>query len=82
MAPEQFRGQACSTTDLYGLGATLIHLIEPLVEERFESASAALLALTRPELTTTKSLTKRPAGSCIQLNYSRHHYRSQFHRQG
>lgn len=27
MAPEQFRGQAYPTTDLYGLGATLLHLL-------------------------------------------------------
>lgn len=27
MAPEQFRGQACLATDLYGLGATLIYLL-------------------------------------------------------
>jgi serine/threonine protein kinase len=26
MAPEQFRGQAVTTTDLYGLGATILHL--------------------------------------------------------
>ncbi len=108
MAPEQFRGQAYPTTDLYGLGATLINLlthqnpadlpqkrlkmdvraavngseeftnwleglIEPLVEERFESASTALLALTRPELSTIKAITQRPAGSLIQLNYGRRH---------
>jgi eukaryotic-like serine/threonine-protein kinase len=27
MAPEQFRGQACFSTDLYGLGATIIFLL-------------------------------------------------------
>ncbi len=27
MAPEQFRGQAVPTTDLYGLGATLLFLL-------------------------------------------------------
>jgi eukaryotic-like serine/threonine-protein kinase len=27
MAPEQFRGQACFSTDLYGLGATIIYLL-------------------------------------------------------
>lgn len=108
MAPEQFRGQAYPTTDLYGLGATLINLlthqnpadlpqkrlkmdfhaavngsedfihwldslIEPLVEERFESASTALLALTQPALSPIKAITQRPAGSLIQLNYGRRH---------
>ena len=108
MAPEQFRGQAYPTTDLYGLGATLIHLlthqnpadlpqkrlkmdfraairvseafanwleglIEPLVEERFESARAALMALSHPELAKTNAITQRPAGSQIQLDYGRRH---------
>ncbi|ESA39065.1 serine threonine protein kinase [Leptolyngbya sp. Heron Island J] len=108
MAPEQFRGQAYPTTDLYGLGATLINLlthqnpanlpqkrlkmdfraaittsdaftnwleglIEPLAEERFESASTALMALTRPELATTKAISQHPAGSQIQLDYGRRH---------
>ncbi|MFG6104292.1 serine/threonine-protein kinase [Leptothoe sp. EHU-05/26/07-4] len=107
MAPEQFRGHAYPTTDLYGLGATLINLlthqnpadlpqtrlkmdfrgvvnvseafanwleglIEPLAEERFESARTARLALTRPRLTATKGL-QYPAGSDIQLTYGRHH---------
>jgi eukaryotic-like serine/threonine-protein kinase len=27
MAPEQFRGQACFSTDLYGLGATIVYLL-------------------------------------------------------
>lgn len=83
MAPEQFRGQAYPATDLYGLGATLLHLLthqnpgdlpqkrlqidfrpyvtvseafadwlegllEPLLEDRFESAESAFDALTRP----------------------------------
>ena len=83
MPPEQFRGQAYPTIDLYGLGATLLHLLthrnpgdlpqsrlkytfrpyanisepfakwldgvlEPLAEDRFDSASTALAALTGP----------------------------------
>lgn len=82
MAPEQFRGQSCPATDLYGLGATLIALmtgkepadlpqqnlklqfrrhlrssrrlskwleqmLEPAVEDRFQSADEALAALQR-----------------------------------
>ena len=80
MAPEQFRGQAVPSTDLYGLGATLLYLLthsspaefpqnklkidfrssinvseqlgnwleimlEPVIEDRFESASQALAVL-------------------------------------
>lgn len=80
MPPEQFRGQAVPTTDLYGLGATLLYLLthsspaefpqnqlkidfrssinvseqladwleimlEPVIEDRFESASQALAVL-------------------------------------
>ncbi|MEA5464478.1 serine/threonine protein kinase [Leptothoe sp. PORK10 BA2] len=48
-------------------------LVEPGVEDRFESASTALLALTQPQLFQTHALAQRPAGSPIQLNYSRHH---------
>ncbi|MGD1857662.1 MAG: serine/threonine protein kinase [Leptolyngbyaceae cyanobacterium] len=108
MAPEQFRGKAYPTTDLYGLGATLLHLlthqnpadlpqqrlrldfraavnlsedfsrwleslVEPLLEDRFDSATAALLALTQPHLATPKALIQRPEGSQIQLDYRRHH---------
>ena len=80
MSPEQFRGRAVPSTDLYDLGATLLYLLthsspaefpqkklkidfrasinvaeqigdwlevmlEPIVEERFESASEALAVL-------------------------------------
>ncbi|MEM6255245.1 MAG: serine/threonine-protein kinase [Cyanobacteria bacterium P01_D01_bin.156] len=106
MAPEQFRGNAFPTTDLYGLGTTLLallthqhpgdlpqkrltidfrpvislspsfatwldRLIEPLMEDRFESASAALLALSDP--TELQPLTPQPAGSRIQLHRDRRH---------
>jgi hypothetical protein len=110
MAPEQFRGQAYPTTDLYGLGSTLLHLLthqnpgdlpqkrlkidfrpyvtisdefaawlegllEPLVEDRFDSATTALNALSDPaRLTPSQPLThqrKPPAGSRIQLTRSR-----------
>ncbi|MBT9314162.1 serine/threonine protein kinase [Leptothoe spongobia] len=108
MAPEQFRGKAYPTTDLYGLGATLLNLlthqnpadlpqkrlrldfraavtvteefslwleglVDPLVEERFDSASTALLALTQPQRTAVHAITQQPAGSQIQLHYSRRH---------
>lgn len=108
MAPEQFRGQAYPTTDLYGLGATVLNLlthqspidlpqkrlkidfravinaskafnnwleglIEPLAEDRFESANIARLALTKSGLTKAKALTKYPIGSDIQLTYGRRH---------
>ncbi len=81
MAPEQFQGQACPATDLYGLGATLLNLLthsspselpkkrlkcdfrpyvtvspvfadwldrllEPLAEDRFDSARGAIAALS------------------------------------
>ena len=90
MAPEQFRGQAYPATDLYGLGATLLHLLthqhpgdlpeqrlkihfrscitvsdslanwldgllEPVMEDRFDSASTALLALDNAPLDSTQS---------------------------
>jgi hypothetical protein len=96
MAPEQFRGQAYPTTDLYGLGATLLNLlthqspgdlpqtrlkiqfreavtvsdtfadwleglVEPLVEDRFESAAIALMALDRPQPRASGNLTRREA---------------------
>lgn len=86
MPPEQFRGKTYPATDLYGLGATLLHLLthcdpgelpqqrlkydfrsyvnisesfaqwldgllEPLAEDRFDSASTALLTLTNPHST-------------------------------
>lgn len=106
MAPEQFRGKAYPTTDLYGLGATLLTLLthenpgdlpqrrlridfrpvialsetfatwldgvlDPLVEERFESASVALLALTNPAV--PQPLAKQPVGSSIKLHRQRHY---------
>ncbi|MEM9807260.1 MAG: serine/threonine-protein kinase [Cyanobacteria bacterium P01_D01_bin.56] len=46
-------------------------LIEPLVEERFESASVALLALTSPA--APQLLAKQPAGSGIKLQRQRHY---------
>lgn len=109
MAPEQFRGQAVPTTDLYGLGATLIHLlthqapsdlpqsrlkinfrpyvtvseafatwldgmVEPLVEDRYPSAQAAIAALNNPRpaiarLPRTGAFYphKKPPGSPITL---------------
>lgn len=102
MAPEQFRGQAYPTTDLYGLGTTLLHLlthqspgdlpqvrlklqfrdyvtlsepfadwleglVEPLVEDRFESAAAAIAALDRPRPSQpTASLTRRELGQLVR----------------
>lgn len=108
MAPEQFRGKAYPTTDLYGLGATLLNLlshqnpadlpqtrlrldfrkavtvseqfslwldglVEPLVEDRFDSASTALLALAQPTLAIAHAIIQQPKGSQIQLHYSRRH---------
>ena len=97
MPPEQFRGQAYPTTDLYGLGATLLHLLthrdpaelpqrrlkydfrshtnvseefarwldgllEPLAEDRFDSAETAQAALTnpRPESYQSSNQTSQP----------------------
>jgi serine/threonine protein kinase len=114
MAPEQFRGQAYPATDLYGLGATLLHLLthqnpgdlpqkrlridfrpyvtvserfadwldgllEPLVEERFESATEAIAALTQslPVRTAPRrdsalpQLAPKPSGTRVQLSRSR-----------
>ena len=115
MAPEQFRGQAYPTTDLYGLGATLLNLLthqnpgdlpqqrlridfrqvvtvsepfaawlagllEPLLEDRLQSAEAALDALTQPLPTQRRMVLPRignplvhhqPSGSKIRLNRSR-----------
>lgn len=119
MPPEQFRGQAYPTTDLYGLGATLLHLLthrhpgdlpqkrlrydfraytntsepfaqwldgllEPLAEDRFDSVSTALLALTNPppsqvrSKTTisqqnTTSLPQKPDISSVELVRSQQH---------
>ncbi|TVR03850.1 MAG: serine/threonine protein kinase [Deltaproteobacteria bacterium] len=36
MAPEQFQAQACAATDLYGLGATALHLLTNREPVRFE----------------------------------------------
>lgn len=114
MAPEQFRGQAYPATDLYGLGATLLHLLthqnpgdlpqkrlridfrpyvtvserfadwldgllEPLVEDRFESATEAIAALTQPLPVRTSprqghdlpQLVPKPSGTRVQLSRSR-----------
>ncbi len=115
MAPEQFRGQAYPTTDLYGLGATLLNLLthqnpgdlpqkrlkidfrpivtvseqfaewldgllEPLLEDRFQSAEMALDALTKPVSTHRRRLSPhhgaplvlhQPSGSKIKLSRSR-----------
>ena len=114
MAPEQFRGQAYPTTDLYGLGTTLLHLLthqnpgdlpqhrlqidfrpyvtvseefadwldgllEPLIEDRFESALVAIAALDNPHSMRPldhKNLPMRhhkPSGSRVEL--SRHRRR-------
>jgi len=114
MAPEQFRGQAYPATDLYGLGATLLHLLthqnpadlpqkrlqidfrpyvtvsepfadwlegllEPLLEDRFTSASRAFDALTRPapdqRLRSRRGqsggIQQLPSDSKVQLSRSR-----------
>ena len=111
MAPEQFCGQAHPTTDLYGLGTTLINLlshqepgdlpqkrlkldfrsavnisdeftiwleglIEPLVEDRFPSASTALTALSNPYYLLNDNASKRRqliARTRVQLNRSYQH---------
>lgn len=94
MAPEQFRGQAVLSTDLYGLGTTLLFLltqktpadlpqrrlkinfrshlriskkfanwldrmIEPEIENRFDSAQEALAVLQNERAITTRSLNPR-----------------------
>ncbi|MFB2982592.1 serine/threonine protein kinase [Microseira sp. BLCC-F43] len=104
MAPEQFRGQAVLSTDLYGLGTTLLFLltqkspadlpqrklkinfrshasvsnefadwlektIEPIIEDRFPSANAALAVLQgQQELSSYSSNIRRPKDSLIALN--------------
>jgi serine/threonine protein kinase len=94
MAPEQFRGQAVLSTDLYGLGTTLLFLLtrkspadlpqrklkidfrshvkiskkfadwlekmlEPVIEDRFSSATGAL-AVLRGEQALSSSLAQKP----------------------
>jgi hypothetical protein len=115
MAPEQFRGQALPATDLYGLGATLLHLLthqnpgdlpqtrlridfrpyvtvseacaqwldgllEPLVEDRFESADEAIAALLqsrsqpiqrRDRADLSQRHYYKPSGSRVTLSRSR-----------
>ncbi|MDY6781267.1 MAG: serine/threonine-protein kinase [Cyanobacteriota bacterium] len=103
MAPEQFRGEAFLSTDLYGLGTTLLFLLtskspaelpqrklkidfrdrvrvsrnfanwlekmlEPIVEDRFQTATEALAAL-KGELAFTYSLSRseKPKGTPIVL---------------
>ncbi|MEO1297704.1 MAG: serine/threonine-protein kinase [Cyanobacteria bacterium J06636_16] len=118
MAPEQFRGQAHLTTDLYGLGATLLNLLthqspsdlpqqrlkidfrsqvsvsdafvtwldgllEPLVEDRYDSASTAIAALTNPppakiqgsaidDPSHLTQVRQPPAGSRVKFTRSHH----------
>jgi len=101
MSPEQFRGQAFPSTDLYGLGGTLLYLLshsspaefpqkklkidfrssvslterigdwleimlEPVVEERFESAYQALAVLKGDE-----KISNRQNSSLRQPPYSK-----------
>jgi serine/threonine protein kinase len=104
MAPEQFRGQAVLSTDLYGLGTTLLFLLtrkspselpqrklkidfrshirldkefanwlekmlEPVTEDRFQSAKEALAVLRGEQALTSYSAQKprRPKHSPITL---------------
>jgi eukaryotic-like serine/threonine-protein kinase len=103
MAPEQFRGQAVLSTDLYGLGTTLLFLltqkspadlpqrrlkinfrshlridkkfanwlermIEPEIENRFDSAQEALAVLQKERTAKSKFITPRkPKNSPIIL---------------
>ena len=108
MAPEQFRGKAIPTTDLYGLGATLLYLLtysspadlpqeklkidfrssvnvsqeladwleimlEPMIEERFESAFQALAVLKGEEKINNwqNNSLRKPAHSKITLTKTR-----------
>ena len=108
MSPEQFRGKAVPTTDLYGLGATLLYLfthsspadlpqkklkidfrssvniskqlaewleimLEPMIEERFESASQALAVLKGDELINNwqNYSLRKPAHSQIAITKTR-----------
>ncbi|MBW4521182.1 MAG: serine/threonine protein kinase [Scytolyngbya sp. HA4215-MV1] len=104
MAPEQFRGQAVLSTDLYGVGTTLIYLltqkhpinlpqrklklqfrdqvklskpfadwldrlIEPVTEDRFDSAEEALAVLQGEKefVRTVDQSFDRPPGTPIRL---------------
>jgi serine/threonine protein kinase len=104
MAPEQFRGKAVLSTDLYGLGTTLLFLltqkfpsdlprqkqkikfrdrisispefadwlekiVEPAIEDRFDSAKDALSALRgeKPSGITPEKMFKRSPQSRITL---------------
>ena len=108
MAPEQFRGKAFPTTDLYGLGATLLYLLtyvspadlpqeklqidfrssvnisqeladwleimlEPIIEERFESADQALAVLKGEEKINNwqNDSLRKPAHSKIAITKTR-----------
>ena len=108
MAPEQFRGKAVPTTDLYGLGTTLLYLLtdsspadlpqeklkidfrssvnvspqladwleimlEPMIEERFESASQALAVLKGDEKINNwqNYSLRKPAHSQITITKTR-----------
>ncbi|MEO1297703.1 MAG: serine/threonine-protein kinase [Cyanobacteria bacterium J06636_16] len=101
-APEQFQGQAHPTTDLYGLGATLLNLLThqspsnfpkqhlksdlqpyttvsdafatwlegllaPVVEDRYDSASTAIAALTNPPPARTRRYTNHAPSTSPQL---------------
>lgn len=108
MAPEQFRGKSFPTTDLYGLGATLLYLLtyasptdlpqeklkidfrssvnvsqeladwleimlEPIIEDRFESAAQALAVLKGEEKINNwqNDSLRKPAHSKITINKTR-----------
>ncbi len=108
MPPEQFRGQAVPSTDLYGLGATLLYLLtysppaefpqkklkidfrssinvsdllgdwleiilEPAIEDRFESASQALAVLTGEKKINSwqNSALRQPPHSEISMSKTR-----------
>jgi len=129
MPPEQFRGKAYFSSDLYGLGATLLFLLthrspadlpqtrmridvrncvqispefadwlermlEPAVEDRFQSAQAAMIALQdgkraiahqqkaiAPSLESVKFVHKQPKGSRIRLKKTNQHLQVHIPRQ-
>lgn len=109
MAPEQFRGQAVLSTDLYGLGTTLLFLLsgkspsdlpqrklridfrshvrldkefadwlekmlEPVTEDRFQSAQEALAVLQGKQISTRLQSQKssQPKNSLIWLANTDH----------